>query len=196
MRNEINLENEGGLLDVVEEQVQNLDFDNGLDAEDLPPDEYGPDEVMAEIPDFQADLFHYIPLEPDEPREVAIGEAGPGPQTQAARAALLRQHVLDDDNDTRVIVEDPRHGQRIRMDLGLRIRWKELFGDGDIDMDGEGTHCDRFAPFASELDWQIANWVVTDEPGHKAFDRLLAIPGVSYQVLVDGKHLTTHLSGC
>ncbi|KAJ6540166.1 hypothetical protein DFH09DRAFT_1249545 [Mycena vulgaris] len=35
-----------------------------------------------------------------------------------------------------------------------------------------------FAPFASELDWRIAEWVIKDGPGHKAFDRLLAIPGV------------------
>ncbi|KAJ7743424.1 hypothetical protein B0H14DRAFT_2308748, partial [Mycena olivaceomarginata] len=35
-----------------------------------------------------------------------------------------------------------------------------------------------FAPFASELDWMIAEWVIKDGPGHKAFDRLLDIPGV------------------
>ncbi|KAJ7852764.1 hypothetical protein B0H14DRAFT_3656681 [Mycena olivaceomarginata] len=35
-----------------------------------------------------------------------------------------------------------------------------------------------FAPFASELDWRIAEWVIKDGPGHKAFDRLLEIPGV------------------
>ncbi|KAJ3776370.1 hypothetical protein FB446DRAFT_762900 [Lentinula raphanica] len=35
-----------------------------------------------------------------------------------------------------------------------------------------------FAPFASEMDWRIAEWVVKDGIGHKSFDRLLAIPGV------------------
>ncbi|PPQ85135.1 hypothetical protein CVT25_004249, partial [Psilocybe cyanescens] len=36
----------------------------------------------------------------------------------------------------------------------------------------------KFFPFASELDWKVAQWAVMDGPGHNAFDRLLAIPGV------------------
>ncbi|KAF8868438.1 hypothetical protein CPB84DRAFT_1819214 [Gymnopilus junonius] len=35
-----------------------------------------------------------------------------------------------------------------------------------------------FAPFASELDWRVAQWAVKDGPGHNAFNRLLEIPGV------------------
>ncbi|KAH9999164.1 hypothetical protein BJV74DRAFT_877046 [Russula compacta] len=35
-----------------------------------------------------------------------------------------------------------------------------------------------FHPFASELDWEVANWVVSESLGHKAFDRFMAIPGV------------------
>ncbi|KAG1884783.1 hypothetical protein F4604DRAFT_1977115 [Suillus subluteus] len=44
--------------------------------------------------------------------------------------------------------------------------------------DGDGgSH--KFAPFASELDWRIARWAVQEGIGHKSFDRLMAIPGVS-----------------
>ncbi|KAG1760237.1 hypothetical protein EDD22DRAFT_980691 [Suillus occidentalis] len=35
-----------------------------------------------------------------------------------------------------------------------------------------------FYPFASHLDWEVACWAVQEGIGHKAFDRLLAIPGV------------------
>ncbi|KAJ7334948.1 hypothetical protein DFH08DRAFT_916210 [Mycena albidolilacea] len=49
--------------------------------------------------------------------------------------------------------------------------------DGDVDM-SDPDKINGFAPFASELDWRIADWVVKEGPGHKAFNRLLDIPGV------------------
>ena len=36
-----------------------------------------------------------------------------------------------------------------------------------------------FAPFASEMDWRIAEWVIKDGIGHNSFNRLVSIPGVS-----------------
>lgn len=77
------------------------------------------------------------------------------------------------------------------MDHTLLERWKAIFeeenfeeecDEEDVRMslgeakDGDGN---PFWPFASELDWRVARWVVTDSPGHKATDRLLEIPGVS-----------------
>ena len=46
---------------------------------------------------------------------------------------------------------------------------------------GEGSSAavNRFTPFASELDWRVACWAIQDGIGHKSFDRLMAIPGVS-----------------
>ncbi|KAE9389078.1 hypothetical protein BT96DRAFT_835447 [Gymnopus androsaceus JB14] len=35
-----------------------------------------------------------------------------------------------------------------------------------------------YAPFASEMDWRVAEWVVKDNVGHNSFDRFLHIPGV------------------
>ncbi|KAJ3966048.1 hypothetical protein EV361DRAFT_872717 [Lentinula raphanica] len=47
-------------------------------------------------------------------------------------------------------------------------------------MDGSSPLPDTaFAPFASEMDWRIAEWVVKDGIGHKSLDRLLSIPGVT-----------------
>jgi hypothetical protein len=50
----------------------------------------------------------------------------------------------------------------------------------------------RFTPFASELDWRVARWAVQEGVGHKSFDRLMAIPGVSgsvYTVLREGTNV-------
>ncbi|KAJ7307753.1 hypothetical protein DFH08DRAFT_927418 [Mycena albidolilacea] len=68
------------------------------------------------------------------------------------------------------------------MNDNLHAKWKRSFGlaidpDGDIDMEVSDSS-NGFAPFASELDWRIAEWVIKNGPGHKAFDRLLNIPGV------------------
>jgi hypothetical protein len=42
-----------------------------------------------------------------------------------------------------------------------------------------GDDTNLYAPFASELDWRIAQWAVKDRPGQNAFfDGLLKISGV------------------
>ena len=56
-----------------------------------------------------------------------------------------------------------------------------------MDVDGEPEEPgvekqNPYAPFASELDWRIARWAIKDNPGHKVFDRLLSIPGVSLAI--------------
>jgi hypothetical protein len=72
----------------------------------------------------------------------------------------------------------------IRMNEDLHERWRKQFADGqDSDGDdlmGDKTGGESFYPFASELDWRIANWVIKDSPGNNAFDRLLSIPGVCF----------------
>lgn len=66
-------------------------------------------------------------------------------------------------------VNPPRSG----VDLDGDIR----MGEGDSDA-GEEPQDARFRPFASELDWKIAQWAVADSSSHAAFDRFLSIPGV------------------
>ena len=68
-------------------------------------------------------------------------------------------------------------------------KWKQILGqepaeesfnmDVDEEQPGRVEQQNSYAPFTSELDWRIAKWVVQDGPGHKAFDHLLSIPGVS-----------------
>lgn len=101
------------------------------------------------------------------------GEPTAGPSNHA--------RALVDAEDERVTVLHPTAGKVIRMDHTLHDLWRRKFG-GDLSPDHSGDigDSDKFLPFASELDWQIASWAVLEGIGHKSFDRLLAIPGVSY----------------
>ena len=54
-----------------------------------------------------------------------------------------------------------------------------LDSDGDTAMADDSMTKNTFFPFNSELDWKVAEWAIKDGPGHKAFDQLLSIPGVS-----------------
>ncbi|KAJ7864143.1 hypothetical protein B0H14DRAFT_2174243, partial [Mycena olivaceomarginata] len=103
----------------------------------------------------------------------------PGP---AELTAAKPAEILSDEEDEQVVEVHPTAGKVIRMSDDLYAKWAHSFGlepdrDGDIHMGGPDAP-NGFAPFASELDWSIAQWVVKDGPGHKAFDRLLDIPGV------------------
>ncbi|KAJ3832814.1 hypothetical protein F5878DRAFT_666227 [Lentinula raphanica] len=131
------------------------------------------------------DLFHFIRLE----REPVIGEAGPGPSTSSQRNTLLERQLgaklrsFDDMEDNEKIVEENLEAARIiRMDSSLETRWR-LAHNLEVDhlMDGSSPLPDEaFAPFATEMDWKIAEWVIKDGIGHKSLDRLLAIPGVRF----------------
>jgi hypothetical protein len=83
----------------------------------------------------------------------------------------MHSRVLDDEDDTRVVLEHPTAGTILS-----RVR----DNDGDITMGDAGASCSRnqYTPFNTELDWKFAEWAIKESIGHKAFDRLLAIPGV------------------
>ncbi|KAJ3833014.1 hypothetical protein F5878DRAFT_666038 [Lentinula raphanica] len=144
------------------------------------------------------DLFHFVRVE----KEPEIGEAGPGPGTLAQRNALLERQLgaklrtFDDTEEVeKVIEENEEAGHIIRMDHSLEARWRLAHNlDVDHPMDGSSSLPDKaFAPFASEMDWRIAEWVVKDGIGHKSFDRLLAIPGVKEKLPRAGEWKTRKL---
>ncbi|KAJ7215557.1 hypothetical protein GGX14DRAFT_562771 [Mycena pura] len=149
-----------------------IDDDNPVDPIiDIPVQE-----VMQQWED---DLFQFIPADPTA--------AGPSSAPQLHRAgpsSAPQAHYLSDDVDGRFIESHPTAGHVIRMNDNPHAKWKRSFGlaldpdgDGDVEMGGPDSS-NLFTPFASELDWRIAEWVIKDGPGHKAFDRLLEIPGV------------------
>lgn len=161
-----------------------------MDAEE---EEELPDDVFLEelMDKDEDDIFHFIAEDPPQPEplepEPQIGEAGPGPTTASNRGdpntSNLNRRVLDDNDDSRVQDFDESAGHVIRMSDPLHEAWRKKFGrsDPDVDPDVDTAHAEQsqYAPFASELDWKIAKWVVEDGPGNNAFNRLLNIPGVS-----------------
>ena len=188
----LDLEGEGGEMtqvDIAEEFVGNVGGMDGMDQTILQRDEWEqhPEAIMDDLMDYD-DLFHFIPLCSTPPPIPDIGEAGPGPSTSASTAKRLQHRVLDDVDESHV--EDPfwGAGMVVQMDQTLHEKWKRRFAseydqDGDAAMEDrtadDGYDSDsRFHPFASELDWRVANWVIKESPGNKAFDRLLGIPGV------------------
>ena len=131
--------------------------------------------------------FHFLPnAEPDDiPEDPEVGLAGPGPSTaanQIIQGATNAQRSVLDDEDIRVTVEDKEAGRIYRQDPPPTYISVEDDEDGDIVMGNDGEP-NPFAPFSSELDWKVAQWAVKDGPGHNAFDRLLAIPGVGNFVI-------------
>jgi hypothetical protein len=181
------LEGEGGEMtqaDVIEGLAGNV---GGMDETTLQrggPEEH-PEVIMDDLADHD-DLFHFVPLCSTPPVNIEIGEEGPGPSTAASIAKRLQHRILEDDDDRRV--EEPflGAGRVVQMDQTLHEKWKKQFAQ-EYDRDGDATMDDTigvdkdatFYPFASELDWRVASWVIKESPGNKAFDRLLEIPGVS-----------------
>ena len=127
-------------------------------------EEEEPGQVME---DFHDRLFDLIP----------IGDPAERPRSPDPSSAL----------DMRVEDVHPTAGKVICMEETVHQRWRREFGgcdtDGDVVMEelGEGTSMKKnmFAPFKSELEWRVACWAIQDGIGHKSFDRLMAIPGVS-----------------
>ncbi|KAJ7155600.1 hypothetical protein C8R46DRAFT_1004815 [Mycena filopes] len=137
-----------------------------------PPPDLPVEQVMQ---DWEDDVFRFVLADPNQP--------GPSTHTAQQNAAHRANHLSDTDN-SRYVETHPTAGFVIRMNDNLHAKWKCSFGlampldaEGDVDMEDSST-VNGFAPFASELDWRIAEWVVKEGPGHKAFDRLLDIPGV------------------
>jgi len=134
------------------------------------------------------DDFQLLPQEPFHPLPQAENEeaqAGPS-NTQAAQgpgASNDSYRALDDQDDTHFVLEHPTAGAVLGHNPNSQppppATSCALDSDGDIAMGDDSMTKTPFFPFNSELDWKVAEWAIKDGPGHKAFDRLLSIPGVS-----------------
>jgi hypothetical protein len=117
-------------------------------------------------------------MDVDDPLGLPV--AGPSAHSHSLR--------VEEEEDDRVTELHPTAGKVIRIDQTIHEKWRQQFGlsEEEDEMRTEGTSPDSdhegdhlFYPFASKLDWEVACWAVQEGIGHKAFDRLLAIPGVS-----------------
>jgi hypothetical protein len=162
---------EGGRLDIGEHDFDYLD-------------EMMPGDVQEEM----EDIFQFIPTT----GSAAAPEAGPS-NFKRSRHVPDAIH-LDQGDDQRVEDINLNAGVVIRMEQNLHQQWHATFGHKgeDVDMDAGNGDSNEYAPFASEMDWKIAQWAIKDGPGNAAFDRLLAIPQVSLLPCLLGRIFMAH----
>jgi hypothetical protein len=136
--------------------------------------EMDPEEVMEDI----EDTFQFIPLPEPAP---SLQESGH--HSEPSRWTSIQ---LENGQDCyHIETPFPEAGSVIEVDEDIHLKWKQHFGhfhaddEGDVIMQELEGMSNQFAPFASELDWRIASWAIKDGIGHKSFDRLMSIPGVS-----------------
>jgi hypothetical protein len=92
----------------------------------------------------------------DEP--VALGQAGPGPSTQAHQDSLADRQLgakictFDAEDLTMFEVEHPTAGAQIRMDESLYEWWRASHDFSyNSPMDSSNVQSNIYAPFASEV---------------------------------------------
>ncbi|KIY61523.1 hypothetical protein CYLTODRAFT_315807, partial [Cylindrobasidium torrendii FP15055 ss-10] len=79
----------------------------------------------------------------------------------------------------------PTAGATLTMSSKLYERWEALFGTDRLPQkqqkDSSGSpdlESRLYYLFASQLDWEVAHWMVNEGIGHGSFNRLLEIKGV------------------
>ncbi|KAJ3500836.1 hypothetical protein NLJ89_g9614 [Agrocybe chaxingu] len=181
-----NLLQAGMLLLDDEEDLELVDQDASLSDLD---EDFGPQEpidfeeqrrrverVHEDWMQNEEDAFFFLEEEVvDVDVDVDVGEAGPGP---------------NEEDESRIHINYKGAGTCIGKNATVYNRWKDFFEDQEtsfdepnafniVPEDGEGPPgSNPFAPFATEMDWRVAKWVVEDGIGHQSFDRLLQIPGL------------------
>ena len=148
------------------------------------------------------DLFRFVL--PDQPPD---GFSSPGASSSYPRQVTISPPILNDDDDARTFEEDVTAGAVIAMQPTIVEKWKVYFGDDAdndrMDVDGEeteravGEDPDRkWRPFASELDWRVAAWILKEDVGQNALNRFLSIPGVSLNSVLVRRYLIIFSVGC
>ena len=189
---------EAYILPNCEDVAADQGIGSGSDAMEEDQEGFGDWESFHDVLE-RGEFFHFdLPAPTSQnARFQGEGDASSSTDTTSSTRGSRRFDVpvLDDDEDTRVVEEDETAGRVIRMERSIVETWKAYFSDDsasddldsevpmDVDVE-EGLHTDpnsKWKPFASELDWQVAKWVIREDVGQNSLNRLLGIPGVSYR---------------
>lgn len=144
------------------------------------------------------DLFRFVlPDEPPDGSGSREASSSSGP-----RYVTIRPPILDDDDDPRTYEEDDTVGAVVAIAPTIVEKWKAYFRDDDpMEVDGEenqeGAGKDlnaKWLPFASELDWKVASWIVREDVGQNSLNRFLSIPGASRISCLDQRPVRLILS--
>lgn len=169
-----------------------IDIPEPVEMEEL-VDNNGSEDMQLDDEDFEdviqnRDLFRFVL--PDQPVDgTSSVEAS---SSSAPRYVTIRPPILDDDDDDRTYEEDENAAAVIAMAPTVVEKWKAYFedagGEDRMDVDDQenedATGKDaKWRPFASELDWKVASWIVREDVGQNSLNRFLSIPGVSCAVL-------------
>ncbi|KAG2348106.1 hypothetical protein BDR05DRAFT_876002 [Suillus weaverae] len=149
-----------------------------VDEGDRGVDEWDPEHAQEA---WNQELFDLIPMQP--PTDCAPARSD-SPKVEEPIQGSSRR-VLNVDEDRRVVVEHPTAGAIMREGETFVESWhRHILGDrlqfdGNGDVDMEGVASQKYLPFASEVEWRVAQWATKEGVGHKSLDCLLSIPGVS-----------------
>ncbi|KAF9061039.1 hypothetical protein BDP27DRAFT_1149834, partial [Rhodocollybia butyracea] len=96
---------------------------------------------------------------------------------------------VDDEDEPRTWQWNDTAGKVINKHKTVYERWESILkskGQQELSS-GTTTHDDNldqkcYHPFASQLDWEIAQWAVTEKISQKGLDRLLNVPQVQQKL--------------
>ncbi|KAF5347147.1 hypothetical protein D9757_013661 [Collybiopsis confluens] len=144
------------------------------------------------------DMFNFLPdLDDSESGSENSSDSGSdldsdsdaGSTSQADTRRQMDRALVEDENEPRTWQWHPTAGKvyGYRSTQGYK-QWKDLFSEvEDASSTSDQAHAESYSPFASRLDWELAQWAVKEKVSQSAFDRLLQIPqmvetlGLSYK---------------
>ncbi|KAF5364863.1 hypothetical protein D9757_012750 [Collybiopsis confluens] len=143
------------------------------DTEELQKDVHFADvlETAAEIMLDHADKFNFLPDSAELP-EVSGDLQDEEDVVNTHIYRRMNRSLIEDQAQCRTYSWHPTAGKIYRHMSDVRTRWKALFSGSEV-----GSH-EIYRPFASRLDWELAQWAVKEKITHSSFDRLLQIPEV------------------
>lgn len=161
------------LLQVDEEDSIIVTEGNNLEVQEHPEDvelldltAQGLFGVETEDPDTG---FDFLPVQ----RELASG-GDPEPVQDPSVYRPMHHTLVEDDDQLWDWHWHPTAGQVFGKKLTVHEQWSKLFSGK------EAETSQSYEPFASRLEWEVAQWAVQEKVSQKSFDRLLRIPQVCW----------------